>query len=56
MLLPQKGTEVKHPKKATGGKKLFQLKREFSKVASYKINIQILVACQMPQNSHNKIY
>lgn len=51
-----KGTEVKHPEKTTGEKELFKLKREFSEVASYKINIQNLAACQVPQNSRNKIY
>lgn len=55
-LLLQKGPEAKMCKEAIGGKMLFQLKREFSSVASYKINIQNLVAYQTPQNNCNKIY
>lgn len=55
-LLPQKGTGATHPKEATGGKTLFQLKREFSSVASYKINTQNPVASQTPQNNYHKIY
>lgn len=46
----------KTAKESHRGKKLFQLKREFSLVASYKINIQNLMACQTPQNNWNKIY
>lgn len=60
----QKGPEAKLSKEATGwrggwrggGGMLFQLKREFSSVVSYKINIQNLAACQTPQNNCNKIY
>lgn len=37
-------------------KTLFQLKRKLSLVASCKINIQNLVACQSPQNNYSKIY
>lgn len=50
------GDRSKPSKEATGGEKLFQLKREFGSVTSYKINIQNFVACQNPQNNCNKIY
>lgn len=50
------GDRSRTSKEATGREKLFQLKREFGSAASYKINIQNLVACQTPQNNCNKIY
>lgn len=39
-LLPQKDTEIRHSRKTTRERSPLQLKREFGKVASYKINTQ----------------